>query len=195
LLVQQAQKNGAQLWESTEAVEPLRDDGWIRGATLREVSGDEKDHPVREVRARYVIAADGASSRFAQRVGVKRDASRPLGIAARRYYRSGHAKTAWLESWLDLWEGEALLPGYGWVFPLPDGTVNVGAGLLNTFTGFKDVSAQRLFDAFVHMLPESWRLSDETATSPVLSGPLPMGMNRRPLAMPGMLLVGDAGGL
>jgi len=195
LLAQHADKAGAQLWERTEAVGPIREEGWVKGATLREVSDDDKDGPARDVRARYVIAADGASSRFGQQAGVKRDPTRPLGIAARRYYRIDRPQETWLDSWLDLWEGDALLPGYGWVFPLPDGTVNVGAGLLNTFTGFKDVSAQRLFDAFVHMLPESWRLSDETATSPVLSGPLPMGMNRRPLAMPGMLLVGDAGGL
>jgi flavin-dependent dehydrogenase len=102
---------------------------------------------------------------------------------------------AWLESWLDLWEGDALLPGYGWLFPLPDGTVNVGAGLLNTFKGFKDVSAQKLFDAFVAMLPEDWGINEETAEGRVLSGSLPMGMNRRPLAMPGMLVVGDAAGL
>src|SRR5947209_8409770 len=96
---------------------------------------------------------------------------------------------------LALWEGDALLPGYGWVFPLPDGSLNVGAGLLNTFTGFKDVSAQRLFDAFVRMIGEEWDLSEETAEGRVLSGSLPMGMNRRPLAMPWLLLVGDASGL
>ena len=177
-------------------VQPIQEDGWVRGAALRDVTEDDnKEGPVREVRARFVIAADGASSRFAQPAGVKRDPTRPLGIAARRYYRTAHPRTEWLESWLDLWEGDALLPGYGWVFPLPDGTVNVGAGLLNTFTGFKDVSAQRLFDAFVAMIADEWGLSEGTAEGRVLSGSLPMGMNRRPLAMPGLLLVGDAAGL
>src|SRR5207244_3683445 len=109
--------------------------------------------------------------------GVKRDASRPLGIAARRYYRVDYSPSPWLESWLDLWEGDLLLPGYGWVFPVTGGIVNVGGGLLNTFTHFKEVSAQRLFNAFAGMLPEEWGISEETAEGRLLSGPLPMGVN------------------
>jgi flavin-dependent dehydrogenase len=141
-----------------------------------------------------VIAADGAASRFAAPAGIRRDDAQPLGIAARRYYRASYRPGPWLESWLDLWEGDLLLPGYGWLFPLPDGTVNLGGGLLNTFTHFKDVSAQRLFDAFASMLPASWGISEETAIGRVRSGPLPMGFNRIPVASPGMLLVGDAAG-
>jgi flavin-dependent dehydrogenase len=96
---------------------------------------------------------------------------------------------------MDLWEGDSLLPGYGWLFPVPDGTVNLGAGLLNTFKGFKDVSARRVFDAFAAMLPPSWEVREETSEGRVLSGPLPMGFNRRPQALPGMLVVGDAAGI
>jgi menaquinone-9 beta-reductase len=195
LLAQRAVKAGARLSERTEAVAPVFRDGWVAGAKVGEVTEDNGKGEAREIRARYVLAADGASSRFAQQAGVRRVPSRPLGIAARRYYRMRRGPEPWLESWLDLWEGEALLPGYGWLFPLADGRVNVGAGLLNTFKGFKDVSAQKLFDAFVAMLPADWGIEEDTAEGRVLSGPLPMGMNRRPLAMPGMLVVGDAGGL
>ena len=47
---------------------------------------------------------------------MRRDATRPLGIAARRYFRV-ERPGPWFESWLDLWEGDLLLPGYGWLFP------------------------------------------------------------------------------
>jgi flavin-dependent dehydrogenase len=151
--------------------------------------------PTRRISSRLVLAADGASSRFGGQAGVKRDRTRPLGIAARRYYRWDRGQVPWLEAWLDLWEGEKLLPGYGWIFPIDDEVVNVGAGLLNTFHGFKDLSAQHVFDVFVGMLPAEWGLNEDTAIGPVRSGPLPMGFNRRPLAQPGVLLVGDAGGL
>lgn len=191
LLVRRAVAAGARLLERTEALRPVVQDGWVRGA---EVRAEDDGGPVR-VQARFVVAADGAASRFASRAGVRRDETRPLGIAARGYFRSSFDPGPWLESWLDLWEGDALLPGYGWVFPLPDGTLNVGAGLLNTFRGFRDVSPRRLFQAFVRQLPASWGVSEETAVGPVRSGPLPMGMNRRPLAVPGMLVVGDAGGI
>ncbi len=190
MLAERARKAGARLMESTEAVGPILRDGWVTGGAVRATgeAGSEPD----EIRARFVVAADGASSRFAAPAGVRRDGSLPLGIAARRYYRVDYHPGPWLESWLDLWEGDLLLPGYGWLFPLSDGTINLGAGLLNTFKNFKDISAQRLFDAFASMLPADWGISEETAAGRVLSGPLPMGINRVPPSVPGLLLVGDA---
>ncbi len=192
LLVDRATKAGAHLLEGTEAVEPTLRDGWVTGGMIRPAG--EHDAEPTTVRARYVVAADGAASRFAKPAGVRRDESRPLGIAARRYYRTSYSPGPWFESWLDLWEGDLLLPGYGWLFPLPGGRINLGGGLLNTFKGFKDISAQRLFNAFATMLPEEWDINEGTAEGRVLSGPLPMSLNRIPQAVPGMLLVGDAGG-
>ena len=74
------------------------------------------------------------------------------------------------------------------------GRINLGAGLLNTFRNFEDVSAQQLFAAFARMLPEDWGIGEDTAEGRVLSGPLPMSLNRTPLAVPGLLLIGDAAG-
>jgi len=213
LLARSAVKAGATLWERSEAVSPIMDRGWVVGAMMRrgaepedgngaaDGNGDgarrrkQTDLPLMEARARFVLAADGAASRFAGQAGVRRDPSRPLGIAARRYYRMTRPMVPMFEAWLDLWEGDAIMPGYGWIFPLTDDVVNVGAGLLNTFKGFRDISARRIFDIFVRMLPEDWGLTEENATGPLKSGPLPMGFNRRPLAMPGMLVIGDAGGI
>lgn len=190
LLARHAEKAGAALMEQTEALAPIQDGGWVTGARIRSADGQEKT-----VRARFVIAADGASSRFAAQVGVRRDPSKPLGIAARRYFRIDRRPGPWLEVWMDLWDGDAIMPGYGWLFPLADGTVNLGAGLLNTFRNFKDVSAQRVFDAFARMLPGGWNVNEGSANGRTLSGPLPMGFARTPPAVPGMLVVGDAAGL
>ena len=192
MLVDRATKAGAHLLEGTEALEPVMRDGWVTGGRIRPAG--ERDAEPGTVRARYVVAADGAASRFAKPAGVRRDETRPLGIAARRYYRATYHPGPWFESWLDLWEGDLLLPGYGWLFPVAGGLINLGGGLLNTFKGFKDISAQRLFNAFATMLPEDWGISEETAEGRVLSGPLPMSLNRVPQAVPGMLLVGDAAG-
>ncbi len=193
LLARRAEKAGAALLERTEAVAPLLDGGWVTGATLRTTAEPEAD--TSEVVARFVVASDGASSRFAAQAGVRRDARRPLGIAARRYFRPGRHPGPWLEVWMDLWDRDVLMPGYGWLFPLSDGSVNVGAGLLNTFKNFKDVSAQRILDAFVRMLPASFGVGEASAAGRALSGPLPMGFSRAPSAVPGMLVVGDAAGL
>jgi geranylgeranyl reductase family protein len=193
LLVRRAHAAGARVLERTEAVSPILEDGWVRGVLAR--PAEERGAEPFPVRARMVIAADGAPSKLGIQVGVTRDERRPLGIAARRYYRIARDPGPWLESWLDLRDGDAILPGYGWLFPLPDGTVNLGAGLLSTFRAFRDVSAQRLFSVFASMLPAEWGITEENALGPVRSGPLPMGASRRPAAVPGMLLIGDAAGL
>jgi geranylgeranyl reductase family protein len=191
ILAHRAVKAGARLLEATEAAEPVIRDGWVVGARTRSAV-DGGDGAV--IRARCTIAADGAASRFAAPAGVRRDPGRPLGIAARRYYRVAYHPGPWFESWLDLWDGELLLPGYGWLFPMAGGRINLGAGLLNTFRGFKDVSAQQLFSAFERMLPSSWGIGEDSAEGRVLSGPLPMSVNRTPQAVPGLLVIGDAAG-
>ena len=193
MLAERAKKAGARMMELTEALGPIQEDGWVRGATVR--PADDRDAEPTEIRARFTVAADGAASRFAKPAGVQRDATLPLGIAARRYYRSPYHPGPWFESWLDLWEGDMLLPGYGWLFPVSGGQLNLGAGLLNTFKNFKEISAQRLFDAFATMMPPEWEIDEDHAEGRVLSGPLPMGMNRKPPAVPGLLLVGDAAGV
>ena len=127
-------------------------------------------------------------------MGIVRDPRRAIGIAARRYYRSPRPFEPVLESFLNLRGADGLMPGYGWIFFLPDGVLNVGAGLLSTFRGFQGTSAKRVFDVFVKGLPPEWDITEENALGPLMSGPLPTAMNRRPAAVPGMLLVGDAAG-
>ena len=62
----------------------------------------------------------------------------PLGMAIRGYFTSPYHDEPWIESHLDLRDRDGNhLPGYGWIFPVGDGTVNVGVGLLSTFTGWK----------------------------------------------------------
>jgi geranylgeranyl reductase family protein len=194
LLMERAVKAGAVFRQETEALAPLVEGGWVTGATLKDPDGQTS-----EVRARFVVAADGASSRFASRAGVQRDHSKPVAIAARRYYRVDRAQEPVLEAYLDLVDPTAgrngVMAGYGWIFPLGDGLLNVGAGLLNTFKRFKEISAKKVMDVFLAQLPPELGISEETAEGPLLSGPIPMGINRTPLAVPGLLLVGDAAGV
>jgi geranylgeranyl reductase family protein len=189
LLLRQAAGAGARIWEGAEAQAPVLDGAWITGAQVK------RNGTTEEVRARFVISCDGASSRFASRAGVRRDPRRPLGIAARRYFRSPKGDTTFLESWLDLWDGPRLMAGYGWIFPVGGGVVNVGAGLLSSYVRFDVWNARRVYELFVAHVGEEWGLDESAALGPVLSGPLPMGMNRRPLSLPGLLVVGDAGGI
>jgi len=189
LLAKRAVEAGATFLQGHEATAPLMDGNWVGGATLGENGSS------RPVRARFVVAAEGASSRFAQRAGVQRDPSRPVAIAARRYYRIPRRQEPVLEAFLDLRDPDGLMAGYGWIFPLGDDLVNVGAGLLNTFKRFKEVSAKKVMDVFLRQLPPEWQIDEAHADGPLLSGPIPMGINRRPIATPGLLVVGDAAGV
>ncbi|MBA3552335.1 MAG: geranylgeranyl reductase family protein [Actinobacteria bacterium] len=189
LLVNRAIKAGARFREGMEVSRPLDDRGWVSGAEVTE-GGD-----VGRVRARYVVAADGASSRFAARRGVSRIEGRPVAAAARRYYRSPRPQEPVLESFLSLQERSGLLAGYGWVFPVGDGLYNVGVGVLRSPKHSKEVTARKVMARFVRQLPPEWRMDESNAVGPLLSGPIPMGINRHPLAVPGMLVVGDAGGI
>ncbi len=191
LVAERAEKAGATIWQSSEAIAPVVEDGRVRGALVT-----RKGEEPAEVRARYVVVADGALSRFGRAVGTGRDKSYPLGMAIRGYYRSPRHDEPWIESHLDVRDAKGkVLPGYGWIFPLGDGRVNVGVGLLSTFRDYKSINTSRLVEAFVRQAPASWDLRPETSCGPPTGGKLPMGLSVGPRTGPGWLLVGDAGGM
>ncbi len=199
---ERAVKAGATVWQGTEAIEPILDDGAAPagaagslpscvGAVVRE----KATGATRAVRARYVVVADGANSRFGRALGTARDRNQPMGMALRGYYTSpGHAET-FIESHLDIRDGDGgVVPGYGWIFPLGDGRVNVGVGLLSTDKRWKGVNTSTLMDHFVEYAPKEWELSPATALGAPTGGKLPMGLAVGPRVGATTLVVGDAGG-
>ena len=80
-------------------------------------------------------------------------------MALRGYYRSPRSAEPYIESFLDIRDADGeVVPGYGWIFPLGDGRVNVGVGLLSTQGRWKQVNTTKLMDAFVAQAPASWCL-------------------------------------
>ena len=146
-------------------------------------------------RARVVVAADGNSSRLSVAMGLRKRDDRPMGVAVRTYYTSPRHKDDYLESWLDLWDGDRLLPGYGWIFGMGDGTSNVGLGLLNTSDAFGKTDYRELLKRWLKSMPEEWGYVEENRTEPVRGAALPMGFNRTPHYYQGLLLAGDAAGM
>ncbi len=192
LLVRHAQKSGARLQELTTVTGPVLD------AAGRVVGVQAKVGPDRvptSLRAPLVIAADGVSARLALSLGLAKRDDRPMGVAVRRYFTSPRTSDDMLESWLELRSPEGqLLPGYGWVFGVGDGTSNVGLGILNTTAAWQRTDYKDLLARWTSAMPESWQFREEHATGPVRGGALPMGFNRSPHYTRGLLLVGDAGG-
>ena len=193
LVAERAVKAGATLWDSSEALAPVAEGGLLRGAVVkRKAEGGAEV----EVRAKYVVVADGANSRFGRALGTSRRRDYPLGMAIRGYYESPRHDDAWIEGHLDIRDKAGnVLPGYGWVFPVGDGRVNVGIGLLSTFNQWKAVNTSHLMDAFVDYAPDYWEISPDKSCGPATGGRLPMGMSVGPHVGPTWLVTGDAGGL
>jgi geranylgeranyl reductase family protein len=212
-LARNAVKQGAQLWEETDVIAPVyltESQQRVAGVQYRrsEAAGGEEG----VVRAPIVVVADGGSSRFAVQLGLHRDDRRPMGVAVRTYYRSPRSTMGMMEGFLDLYrrssddgEGPALtqpsgsaselLPGYGWIFPLDGGLVNVGWGLISTSEHFRTTNYRRTLEQWVAGLPPEWELRPDTMEGRPRSAGLPMGHNRRPPVYRGAMLIGDAAGM
>ena len=192
-LARRAQQAGARLHEGVTVTTPVRSErtGRITGVVAKAgESGEDRTY-----RARVVVAADGNSSRLSVAMGLEKRDDRPLGVAVRTYYRTHRHDDDYLESWLDLWDGDRLLPGYGWIFGMGDGTSNVGLGLLNTSAAFGHTDYHALLRKWLKGMPAEWGFTEENRTQPIRGAALPMGFNRTPHYHQGLLLVGDAGGM
>jgi menaquinone-9 beta-reductase len=191
MVAEHAAGAGATVLQATEAVRPLLRDGLVTGAVVKDKAGGQ----TRELRARYVIVADGSLSRFGRALGAARNKSYPQGIAIRGYFESPASAEPWIESCLDVRDraGQSM-PGYGWIFPLGDGTINVGIGLLSTFKGYKDVNTTHLMTEWAATAPARWGIDPDAMLAPATGGRLPMAGSVNPKVGPNWLLVGDAAG-
>ena len=183
-----AEKQGVAVRQHTTA-RPHLDEGRIGSV---ELSGNGESEVVRP---KVVVVADGSLSRFGRALGAGRDRGRPYGLAARAYFASQMSTDGFLESQLDLRDQSgATVPGYGWVFPLGDGTVNLGVGVLSTFHRWKQVNTSTLMEVMAASAPAHWGLTAESQISEVRGGKLPMSFSVGPLVGRNWVLIGDAAG-
>jgi len=202
VLARHAEKVGARLLERTAVTGPVLDErtGRVTGVTAKAV--DERGRKVGDevtYTAPVVIACDGVSARLAIALGLERRENRPMGVAVRAYYETPRHDDPWMESWLELWDGEPgrsnLMPGYGWIFGVGDGTANVGLGILNTSKAFQNVDYKDVLHRWLAQTPQEWGFRDENLVGRIGSAALPMGFNRKPHYARGVLLSGDSGGM
>ena len=180
---------GARVLQGVEAV-AVMDGADLTGVELRHKS----EGTTETVTPRFVVVADGSLSRFGRALGAHRRRDYPFGLAVRAYWESPNSDDPYIESQLDIRDREGrAMPGYGWVFPMGDGTINVGAGLVSTFKGWKDVNTSRILDAYLASLPDHWNIPDDPIASPI-GGKLPMALSVGPKTGRNWVLVGDAAG-
>lgn len=201
ILAQHAVDRGARLLQGVNVTAPIVENGRVVGVEAKLMGRHGRATGERATyRAPLVVACDGNSSRLALAVGREKREDRPMGVAVRAYYESPRTHDDYLESWLELpsvnGRGERiLLPGYGWVFGVGDGTSNVGLGILNTSKAFGKTDYREVMKRWVATMPPEWTFSDETMVGPIRGAALPMGFNRTPHYADGLMLVGDSGGM
>lgn len=145
----------------------------------------------RELSCRWLIVADGARSTLGRVLGRQWHQQTVYGVAARAYLTSPRSSEPWISSDLELrsTEGE-VLPGYGWIFPLGNGEVNLGVGALATAKRPADVALRPLIRHYTDLQRSSWGFEGQPRA--VSSALLPMGGAVSGVAGPNWMLVGDA---
>ena len=178
-----AEESGASMLLGHKCVDVSRDSG---GRVDAVVLADGS-----RVGCRWLIVADGARSPLGRVLGRQWHQQTVYGVAARAYLTSPRADEPWISSDLELRSGAGqVLPGYGWIFPLGNGEVNIGVGALATAKRPADVALRPLLQNYADLKRSAWGFdSPLRATASAL---LPMGGAVSGVAGPNWMLVGDA---
>ena len=188
---------GAELRTGVRAVGPLMEDGTCRGVRVR------SNGSVEDIEARWTIAADGATSSIARGAGLAPTVAADSGFwytALRAYFVGVEPRTHEGEPVIEFYplrgSDGRWLPAYGWVFPLPDGTANVGVDIPHSPPMDECAPLRDAYSSFVRQLRESRPGFDGAAEeAPPVGALLPEAMRGFRPGVAGMLAVGDAAGL
>ena len=139
---------------------------------------------------KMLLVCNGASSKIARELtGSKRDKS-DLGVAIRAYY-SGVKDLK--SNTIELHFKKEFFPGYLWIFPMADGTANVGFGCL-----VKDLKEdiRSIFDTWIANDEKlRQRFADAKSISPLVGGLIPYNVDKYDCFGDNYCVCGDAANL
>lgn len=189
MLLMNAADAGAEVRQGAEVAGASVDaTGRVNGVILK--SGER-------IRADAVIAADGTYSPVKRSLNLESKYNGYSAIAIRAEMSATRPDSDSLDIHLKIAHGHQQLPGYGWVFPLGGGRVNIGIGYVNSYKRWHEINASQLLGEFMAGLPRDWALPSvaELQKSKALQAwRLPMGFTAWPPWRPGVLFAGDAMG-
>jgi geranylgeranyl reductase family protein len=144
-----------------------------------------------ELSCRELIVADGARSTLGRTLGREWHRETVYGTAIRGYLATPRSNEPWITSHLELRSPDgAVLPGYGWIFPLGNGEVNIGVGALATAKRPAEAALRPLMSHYTALRRDEWGFTGEPRAG--LSALLPMGGAVSGVAGPNWMLIGDA---
>ncbi|GAB7003147.1 NAD(P)/FAD-dependent oxidoreductase [Nocardioides sp. AN3] len=180
-------KAGATAVDGVKAVDVRREGDRVAAVLFASAAG------VTEVACQRVIVAEGVRSPLGKALGREWHRDTVYGVAGRSYVTSTRTDDPWISSHLEL-RGERgeVLSGYGWVFPLGTGEVNLGAGTLATAKRPADVAIKPLMRHYAESIREEFGIEGRLRAE--ASALLPMGGAVSGVAGPNWALIGDAAG-
>ena len=177
---------GATGLDGHRAVDVERNGTRLSAVILRGADGTVR------IEADHVVVADGGKSHLGRLLGRTWRQETVFGVASRAYATSPMADDPWITSHLELRdETGRMMGGYGWVFPLGNGMVNIGAGTLATKKRPANINLRKLTEEYARQRQDEWQLGELTGYG---SAPLPMAGAVSGVAGPNWVLIGDAAG-
>jgi len=147
-----------------------------------------------EVRAPLIVGADGDKSMVRKTFLQDASSSKSYCVALRAYYSGVTGLHP--QNFIELHYIPEILPGYFWIFPLPDGMANVGVGILSERIRQKKINLREQMLHVINYNPGiSHRFANAKLEGNIRGWGLPMGMERRPVSGDHFLLTGDAASL
>jgi len=182
-----ALKSGATGVDGARAVDVRRDGERVAAVVFRTDSGTV------EIECDTLVVADGVRSPLGKVLGREWHRDTVYGVAGRSYVASELSDDPWISSHLELRGADGdILSGYGWIFPLGTGEVNLGVGTLATAKRPTDIAVRPLMAHYAEQRREEFRLGDDLRAP--TSALLPMGGAVSNVAGANWALIGDAAG-
>jgi flavin-dependent dehydrogenase len=193
LLCQAAQDAGARFIAPARFEKPLEDgQGRVCGALI---SQDGVQH---ELQADWVLLATGAVPKALSAAGMC-ERHTPSGVALRGYVRAP-SMVGRIKAMEVVWS-KAVRPGYGWIFPAPNATFNIGVGVTDSHRAVggkgakKELNLRAIFDAFVeHYEPAAALMREGELVGELKGAPLRCTLDGARWSRPGLLVTGEAAG-
>lgn len=180
-----AMKSGAIGIDGARAVDVRLEGGRVVSVVL------ESEGETFELGCNRLVVADGVRSPLGKLLGRTWHRDTVYGVAGRSYVDSEMSDDPWISSHLELrGEDGEILSGYGWIFPLGDGSVNLGVGTLATAKRPAEVALRPLMRHYAEQRRADFGLTGELRMP--TSALLPMGGAVSNVAGPNWALIGDA---
>lgn len=179
------QKQSCTFWDKTN----LKDYQLTENGVKLQV---EKDGQQISIIAKIVIAADGDRSLFRKRLMGTAIERKNMVAAIRTYYKG--IKNEGENNHFEIFTYPEVLPGYFWIFPMADGTFNVGLGVTSDVIQQKKLNLRKLMDELIAKYPLLHeKFKDAEMIQAVEGSGLPIMMEKKPkLSNERILLTGDA---